>query len=384
MASNERAARLSQAGYDKLLGRDQPTRDIESGLEHFNHKGEKLGPTAKPTAEQIRAEMKARYPESWERATKMRTQRGAAQVDLILLEGHVLAAAIENGDLDEAEGSRLMIANAIKLKQASPQAFQELVTQMDTAHIEEAEEYEEDIASYRDLRGQQLASAVELEEASMKLAHSEEMIAGILNMNFQKFEAGCNELGFTLEPDDPESIAFYETVSDYAASGVGYRPSEIAAEHPDEALTLMRRARDQLAAQGKQHAEADFKSEILSATTPDVASGLESEADRAEKRHAEMLAELRKASGQPDPAYELKVFDPDLEVAYTREEAEGTDPPETLEEFKASVLTEPEKSIKSDSAFTRGGEAVTLEEASRNPEAEAAAQRTVAESRFGV
>jgi hypothetical protein len=305
---------------------------------------------------------------------KLRERKRAAQaeqvglrVDQLLLEERLLTEAEENGEVDyeSAQVARFNILRELgRVHPPSLEAFAMTLNDLDIDGLSD----DETPPDQSELSGNRLLAAVakadRLEEGYSKLAHSQAMIAGLTSRNQKTFEDGLRELEIV---GDGSDTSYYEAVSDYAAATLGYRPSEIAAEHPDEALAYMERAQDQLAHYGRGAATSRFKKEILSADDGSVASGLETGEDRVAAKLDALNTTIRRASGEPDVT--IPAFDPNLEIPETREERE--DPSVTVGEFRRSVLEPEEKDVAH--GFTVGGEAVSMAEAEQaareaNPE----------------
>jgi hypothetical protein len=357
------AARLSPEGYRKLLGEPgSHTRDTSEGLTWHDETGKQIGAQApRPTAEMIREQARARDPQSWERAQRMRAQRGAAQVDSILLEAHVIATARDNGDLDDAEADRLFRANAMKLKAASPQAFAELTAQFNAQDAREREERyaahvevwgEDDDAAEEifnpELAGDRLGREVAAAEADQRLAHSSAMIAGLLSRSDAAYVDVGREF---VDPNDPQSVAEYQQMKQWIAEGGIDLDALVAAGKGEEAARYLRSGYGQRDEAVREQQLAEAKQAIVEdAPSTSVAEGLTTSSDAQSAQMQELIEtieeqnELKRVElGLSVPLATGHVFDPDWEPPVSREEQ--LDPPQTVGEFKESVLQPDERSV---------------------------------------
>jgi hypothetical protein len=341
-----------------ILGPDSTS--VADGLRHVSNR-----PVApRQTADEIRAEARARDPKSWDRAQAMRGQmheRGASAVaNAAELELWRFNAALQNGD--DAE----IFQAALTFAERSPAAFREWASLQDTQAILEADEYGEEVDEAQlpgYLLQQDVFNTLERERAEARLDYSERMLASLTEKNVNEYGQRLADAGLAPDVDNEQSVAYYEALSEWVAESVGHTPGELAHERPDAAADLLIRADEQMRKLGNDLTTHAVHKQILGVETANVNEGLESAADRENKK-LDTLIDLQRAQlGQePAGAPPLPWFQPDLELEPTREETE--DPTATVGEFRQSLMEG--EGVKSDSAWSKNGEPVSYEEASRD------------------
>jgi hypothetical protein len=354
MKTNPKAVTPSKEEMSRLLNPEGSTPDIKSGLTWHDWTGKQIGkPAEKKTGRQLADEQMARVAADAnmqplrERQAAQRAEQIGLQVDSVLLRGHQIMQAYDAGELDWEDYNAAMFANARQLKAVSPESLREFCNVLNDKETDEVVavygiDAMEDVEE-AELSGNKLWEAVahvdELESTHSQIAAIESKLEHAASRNMQTFEQGLEALGLGGTSD--EEVAYYEGVSDYAAATIGYRPSQIAHENPEQGLALMRDAQDQLAHHARKEAESRFKAEIMASDHGSVDGAIETAADRQAAAMRELSDTIKRASGEASD--EIPPYDPDFEVPLSRDEVE--DPPMTVAEFKKSFLAPDEKSV---------------------------------------
>jgi hypothetical protein len=383
---------LSPAGYRKLLDDGSPSTSVSEGLEYVPRSGR--AEPRKQTAEQIRAEARARDPKSWERAEMLRKQKHEqgreASGDLAELYARRIGEALET------DNEALIISRGREFAQASPEAWRAFCSELTEAHLEQLEElgYDPDDDDFPDessLAGNFLLAAVgravDLERDHRTYAEAQAKVSGLVAQNARKYNAALDAAGIT---NDEEGIAHYEALKEYVRVSTGIDVGEMAYEQPELAASWVAKAEQQIDhwdAQLRRHA---FGQQIVGAETSNVNEGLESGADREGKKLDELIDLQRKAQGLgPSDEPEAPAFGPDWEPEPTKEEQ--SDPVQSIVEFKASLRSgtgEEDTSVQADDAWTVGEpgaeQPTTFVQVTRDLEAEQRTEREARESATGL
>jgi hypothetical protein len=368
-ADGRAMAKLSPAALEKFLGQEG-SNSVQDNLVVTD-------PRAKPgerqrTAEEIRAEARARDPKAYDSAQERRAARQSEdvglKVDSVLLRGMNIESAWEAGELDDDQRERLMFNVYRELHRVSPAALDELAKQIDDTYIESDDswgdaEIESPEAYLASLPGAQLKRAVRDAEAHSqavdRLVTSRAQIEGITQMNLRTFQDGLKELGVS-EPADVES---YERLTAYVQDATGISPGHLALTKPDDALDLMRSASAQMGHHARAAATREFHSSLLAEQDGSVQAGIVTGTDQSNAKMDQLIDTIREASGQEPSGQATPAFDPSWEPPVSAVEEF-----QTVGEFRDS-LNEPEETSVAHGLTDGEGNSITLEEAARPVEA---------------
>jgi len=349
----------------KALLPDAGSTSVQAGLESGS---ERPAPKRK-TADEIRAEARARNPESWERAERMRSQNHSQRVEASADRAEILARrwdeALQSGNWAAT------VALGRQFAEAAPQAFQARLEQMDEAVYSEYDqagfdvdddEYPTDPNMPSVLLGNAIRDSLTQVRAQEQLARAQAKIQGITAMNLDTFDRGLRDLGFNGQ--DRESVEEYLALKEYIGASTGVDVSQVALEDPETAVEWISKASAQLSGWDSELRRHALTEEIKAVGTGSVAEGLRTgEDDRdALLREANELKRLELGlgpAGEPEPP----MFDPEFQLPESEEEDF-----QTVGEFRRSVVEPAETDVKS--GFTMNGQSVSMDEAARNPEAE--------------
>jgi hypothetical protein len=372
---NGRAVRLSDAGYEALFGRDANSTDIRDGLEFSS--GQKV--PARRTADEIRAEARARDPESWNRAEAMRKQRyergSEAEGDQAELYRYRFIRALE-----ESESDQEAFSAAKAYAKVSPEGWRLFLEDWDEQVFQEADadgwtpddpQYPSDPSMPSFVYGNAVRHALEQERAQAMLAHSQAMISGVTQSNVREYESRLVDAGLMPDADDSQSIEKYIALKNYIATSTGIDVGEMSVTDPDTAAAWMVKADAQLGTWDSQLRVHAFQDNLLKTETGSVAEGLTTSENETARLLREQNDLLRMQAGLgPVGEPEAPAFDPDWEPEPSQEEV--ADRPITVGAFREGLLES--EGIKSESAWTKSGEPVSYSEATRDVEQEKAAE----------
>jgi hypothetical protein len=367
----------TRAEMSRLMGGDVPSTAVSSGLE-FTHPGERQSAPAPraQTADEIRAEARARDPESWDRVKQGRREKVGDDAEL-----HARRMDEAIADEDDA----LIIARGRAWAQADPASWEQFLAEQDEFYLEQRDEmgYDPDTFEETELPsftlGSEVDRSIQQEHLSRRIAETSAEIQGIEQASLAAFRSRLRAEGIEPNADDQSSIDYYQSLTHWIALSTGVHPSELVNDGKgDRAAELVVTGHRQLAQYERDTRVQEWKSSIHNAEDGSIAGGLETGTDRTAAELSEIKNLLRDQNGlDRTDAVPVPEFDPEFEYKPTQEET--FDPTVTVGEFRESLHEEEPASLKSADAFTVGGLPSSLEEVTRDLEAE---ERTARESRI--
>jgi hypothetical protein len=195
----------------------------------------------------------------------------------------------EGWPISDDEAQRLMFEKQVELSIAAPADFQQFIERLDQGHIEEAEEYDYDIASTAELRGQQAKRAV----GEYRLAVANQEIDNIMRGAQERSAAKLTDaVAALVDVDDPESVNRYLHLKGWLSES-GHDLEALAEQGKgDEAARLLHSAYAQDDAFAREAQDEEIKSRIMAAPSVSVSEGLaESERNVALESKLDGLAE---------------------------------------------------------------------------------------------
>ena len=388
------AKQLSKAGYRKLLDDDSPSTSVSDGLEYVPHGGRAGRPRVK-TADEIRAEVRARDPESWKRAEKMRQEKHERGREATGDTAELLVRRLD--EAIESDNEALFKARAVEFAQASPAGWKAWLAEQDEFVYQQADEmgldpdddeYPADTEMPSYILGGEVAHAIETERVSALYAETQGKIGKLEHASHVVYDGRLREKGKLPAPDDERGSAYHSAVCDYILETTGINLAELVNDGKgDVAAEHYLRADAQLGAMDRDARLQVFKKGILEAEDGSVQAGLVTGADETARLLREQNDLLRRAQGiPPEGAPAIGGYDPSFEPPETQAKIEA---PATAAEIKASVRddavsAEGGPSVTADGAFTVNGEATPYAEVVRDHEAEARTEREARESATGL
>jgi hypothetical protein len=355
------ARRLSPAGYRALLDDGEKSTRIEDGLTVERPDGKR--PAVRRTAEQIRAEARARHESfkrsdpgwvKFERRNAQQLERGGlSAADLAELHAKRMDEAFES------ENEALIIARGKEFVQASPSGWTAYLGVLDEAVLQDYADAgidpdDDDHIAEPDMPsvvyGNAVRDANEHERLSRELAQKEAEFEGIVNRNGASYVRQLEAGGIVVDPDDEASVESYQALKNYIKVGTGIDVGALSYESPDEAASWMLKAKGQIDAWESQLRQHAFKEDLLATETANVSDGLSTGEDETARLLREQNDLLRIQAGLgPEGEPEAPMFDPDWEPEVPR-----SDEPQSVEEWKAEV-EEFKQSLSDDTISLDGG-----------------------------